>query len=786
MPAHPAAPEGKRSEPASAAAIDPVCGMSVVPESAAAHFDFGGTRYFFCCTACQERFVREPERYLKRSASTPNAQDAARYVCPMCAGIESPVPASCPRCGMMLEPELASPTGSPPVDPEHADFRRRFWASLPFTLAVVALSMGAMRGLVPLAERSRQLLELVLTLPVVGWAAWPLLQRMARSIARRHPNMFTLIGMGVLVAFLTSALATLLPGLLPGDPGHPPIYFEAAAVIVSLTLLGQLLERRTHARAGQAIRKLLELAPEQALRLDAQGREESVAVSEIRAGDRLKILPSTRVPVDSVILEGSSSLDESMLTGESIPVERGPGELVVAGTMNLSAPLLARAEKVGQETVLARIVEAVRNAQKTRPQLERVADRVSRALVPAVIGAAAVAFLAWILFGPEPRWARAVLSAVSVLIVACPCALGLATPMTVLVASGRAARLGVLFRSADAFERLAGVTVLVFDKTGTLTEGRPRFRALELESEVNPLEEVLRLAAALASGSEHPLSRALLAEAERRGLELETPSSVKSWPGRGVVGLVGRRVVALGNEALLESKRIALPETLAAVARQQRLEGRSVLYVALDARVAGAISFEDPLRPEAAVALERLRQMGLELELLSGDSSIVVDGIARKLGLETARGGVLPEEKAARVAELQRAGKRVAMAGDGTNDAPALAQADCGIALGSGTDVALGTAHVALLSSHLTSLVRALELSRAAVRNMKQNLAWAFGYNLLAVPIAAGVLYPWTGWLLSPMLAAVLMTLSDLSVVGNALRLERVGTSGPGETSLPA
>jgi Cu+-exporting ATPase len=462
-----------------------------------------------------------------------------------------------------------------------------------------------------------------------------------------------------------------------------------------------------------------------------------------------------------------------MFTGESIPVERSIGDHVFGGTLNLSAPLLVQAERVGKETALGRILQAVEQAQRTRPQLERIADRVSRALVPAVVAAALLAFGAWLLFGPEPRLSHALLACVSVLIVACPCALGLATPMTVLVASGHAARIGVLFRSADAFERLAGCNVLVFDKTGTLTEGKPLLR--QLASQGISQIEALQWAASLASGSEHPLSRALVARAKTSQLELKNPSNVKSYPGQGVVGLVGHQVVALGNETLFASKKLQIPEELSSSAAVWRQHGNTVLFLAVGSKVVAAAGFEDPLRPEAHAVVAALKKLGLQLELLSGDSPVVVQRIAAELGVPRANGGVLPEAKAARIAALQRSGARVAMAGDGTNDAPALAQADCGIALGTGTDVALGVAHVALMTAQLKGFVRALELSRAAVRNMKQNLAWAFGYNLLAVPVAAGVLYPWTGWMLSPMLAAVLMTLSDISVVGNALRLERVG-----------
>ncbi len=757
-------------EPA-ALTVDPVCGMPVDPASAAAATEYDGQRYFFCCESCHGQFEADPQRYLGKQQELSQPKEASRFHCPMCAGVESAHPGACPCCGMTLEAVSGSSTQR--EEPELIDFRRRFWGSLPFVVALVVLSMGAMHFGSHLLPGGQHFLELLLATPVVLWAGRPLLNRAVASVRNRHWNMFTLIGLGITFAYATSTVATLAPGLFPPEPGALPIYFEAAAVIVSLTLLGQLIERRAHARAGAQIRKLLELFPDRALRIEPDGREMEVPVSEIRRGDHLRVLPSSRVPVDSRILEGFSSLDESMLTGESIPVDRGVGDRVIGGTVNLSGALLVEAERVGKETALARIIQAVQEAQRTRPQLERLADRVSRHLVPAVVTAALLTLGVWLLFGPEPRLSYALLACVSVLIVACPCALGLATPMTVLVASGRAARFGVLFRSADAFERLATSNVLVFDKTGTLTQGKPQLR--QFSSRGISETEALCWAASLASSSEHPLSRALVARAQESHLELQAQSNVKSQPGQGVVGLVGRRVVALGNEALFASKRIQVPEEFSALAAAWRRQGSTVLFLALDGRVVAAAGFEDSLRPEAPSAVMALKSLGLELELLSGDSPVVVSQIASELGIARANGGILPQEKAARIASLQHSGARVAMAGDGTNDAPALAQSDCGIALGSGTDVALGVAHLALLTPNLTALVRALELSRAAVRNMKQNLAWAFGYNLLAVPLAAGALYPWTGWLLSPMLAAVLMTLSDLSVVGNALRLERVG-----------
>lgn len=764
-------------------ATDPVCGMTVDPASSLRH-EHGGRTFLFCSASCLERFRRDPEGVPAGGAAVgsccgggtrpaPQAETGTLWTCPMHPEIVQDRPGACPICGMALEPR-GVPSGGED-DPELRDMTRRFVLAVALSAPLVAVAMGHLWPRLLPSGHGRAWLELALATPVVLWAGAPFFARGARSVVRRSPNMFTLIALGVGAAYAYSVAAVLFPGALPasarGHGGEVGLYFEAAAAITTLVLLGQVLELRARRRTGRAIRALLELAPPRARRVVDETIDEDVALEAVRPGDRLRVRPGERIPLDGTVLEGAGAVDESMVTGESLPVEKRPGDRVIGGTLNGTGSLVVRVDRVGRDTVLARIVEQVAQAQRSRAPIQALADRVSAVFVPAVMAVAAAAFAAWFLWGPEPRLTHAIVNAVAVLIIACPCALGLATPMSVMVAMGKGASSGVLFRNAEALERLAAVDTLAVDKTGTLTEGRPQLEAVE-SLDGAPEAEVLRLAAGLERASEHPLAEAVVRAARERGLSPPAAADFRSVPGRGVAGEVDGRRVALGNAAFLAELGIdAAPA--AARAEAHRAQGRTVLLAAVDGRVAGLLAAADPVKPTTPEAVRALRAEGLRIVMLSGDSRTTAAAVAARLGIEEVHAEVAPEGKREAVRRLQAQGRTVAMAGDGVNDAPALAQADVGIAMGNGTDVALQSAGVALVRGDLRGIVRARRLSRAARRNIRQNLFFAFVYNALGVPLAAGALYPWTGLLLSPVVAAAAMSLSSVSVVGNALRLRR-------------
>lgn len=692
------------------------------------------------------------------------------YTCPMDPQIVQEGPGTCPICGMALEPMM--PSLEEGENPELTDFRRRFWWSLPLSVAVMALAMLAMTPLLHgLSPTLRVWLEFALATPVVLWAGWPFLQRWAQSIANRSPNMWTLIGTGVIAAYGYSAVATVAPGLFPPSfqqHGHVGVYFEAAAVIISLTLLGQLMELRARARTSAAIKGLLGLAPKTARVVRDDGHEEDVELAHVQAGDRVRVRPGEKVPVDGTVLEGRSSVDESMLTGEPVPVSKAAGDTVIGATLNGTGSLVIRAERVGDDSMLAQIVQLVAQAQRSRAPMQRMADKVAYWFVLAVLAVAILTLLGWGLFGPEPSWTHAVLSAVAVLIIACPCALGLATPMTIMVATGRAAQHGVLFRDAEAIEALRKVDTLVVDKTGTLTEGRPAFRTVQASAAFND-SDVLRWAASLDQGSEHPLAAAIVAEARSRGITLAAPDDFDSLTGMGVQGRVDGRHLLLGNVSLMHEHGVALSE-LDADAQQLRASGASVMFLAVDGALAGLLAVADPIKASTAEAIKQLHDAGLRIVMATGDGTATAQAVAAALGLDEVHGEMRPADKAELIRTLQAQGRTVAMAGDGINDAPALASANVGIAMGNGTDVAMSSALVTLVKGDLRGILRARQLSQASVRNMRQNLGFAFLYNGLGIPVAAGVLYP-LGISLSPMLAAVAMSLSSVSVISNALRL---------------
>ena len=770
-------------------AIDPVCGMTVKP-STSHRTTHEGHEYLFCSAHCLKKFNASPKSFLGNtedaslSAINPSAPGAAvtgkktEWTCPMHPEIAQDTPGACPKCGMALEPRTIS-LKDDEQNPELADMTRRFWVATAFTVPLLAIAMAEMvpplhqlvAGLVSM--RDRAFAELVLALPVCLWAAWPFYERAVASVKHRSLNMFTLIGLGVSVSFFYSLVATLAPGLFPpsvrGHDGAVAVYFEAAAAIVALILLGQVLELRARSQTSAALKQLLGLAPKSARRIADDGSEADLPLDQVQVGDRLRVRPGEKVPVDGVVLEGQSSIDESMVTGEPIPTTKSAGDKVIGATINGTGSIVMRAEKVGSETLLSRIVAMVAEAQRSRAPIQKLADVVSGYFVPIVIAIAVLTFGVWAILGPEPRLAHGLISAVAVLIIACPCALGLATPLSIMVATGKGASLGVLFKNAEAIEVLRQVDTLVVDKTGTVTEGKPQLVAIEAASGVDEAT-LLRLAATLEKGSEHPLAAAIVKGAEHRGLALGAVESFESITGKGVRGKVDGHDVALGNRALLEVLG-AVPGELVARAEALRGDGQTVMFVALDGKAAGLVGVADPIKASTAEAIAALHADGVCIVMLTGDSKTTAEAVAKKLGIDTVEAEVLPDQKAARVKALQAEGRIVAMAGDGINDAPALAQAQVGIAMGTGTDIAMESAGVTLVKGDLRGIARARGLSRATMSNIKQNLFFAFVYNAAGVPVAAGVLYPTLGLLLSPMLAAAAMSISSVSVIGNALRL---------------
>jgi Cu+-exporting ATPase len=755
-------------------AIDPVCGMQVSIATARHTLQQGDRTFYFCNPKCLEKFRANPSQYLNPPAAQAGARKAdAVYTCPMHPQIRQLGAGSCPSCGMALEP-LAPSTDEQP-NPELLDMRRRFWVSALLTAPLLAYAMLQMAttGAMAWDGRAPGWLQLALATPVVLWGGWPFLERAGRSVVTRQLNMFTLIGLGTSVAYLYSLAAVVAPWAFPPAfrdlHGQVSLYFEAAAVIVTLVLLGQWLELRARSQTNHALRSLLDLAPQRARRVDALGVEADVDLAAVAVGDHLRVRPGEKVPVDGVVLDGASAIDESLVTGESVPVEKHKGDRVVGATLNGQGSFVMRADKVGHDTLLARIVRLVAAAQRTRAPIQALADRVSAWFVPAVIACALIAALVWWLWGPEPRLAHALLVGVSVLIVACPCALGLATPMSIMVAMGRGAGIGVLFRNAEAIEELRRVDTLLVDKTGTLTQGRPGVVRIVAASRTDE-SRVLALAAAVEAGSEHPLASAILTAAKERAIPVAAAKDFKARTGLGVVGRVDGNAVAFGNAALMQAEHVST-ESLASTSEALSADGQTVMFLATDGRLAGLIGVADPIKETAADAIRQLHAEGVRIIMLTGDKRSTAEAVASKLGIDEVIAGVLPEQKIETVKRLQAEHKFVAMAGDGVNDAPALTQAQVGIAMGTGTDVAMESAGVTLIKGDLRGIVRARQLSRLTIRNIRQNLFLAFVYNAIGIPIAAGVLYPVFGWLLSPMIAAAAMSLSSVSVIGNALRL---------------
>jgi len=799
---------------------DPVCGMNVDKARAAATLAHEGTTYYFCWRGCAAKFKADPRKYLAPVTDAPplttiaaakSVPVSAAYICPMDPEVRQPGPGACPKCGMALEPDMPTAStrtqwtcpmhpeivrdepGSCPIcgmalepmtvtaaeedNPELRDMTQRFWWSVALGIPLVAFAMLRMGPFAQLVSPALgNWIEFLLATPVVLWCGRPFFERGWASVKFRSPNMFTLIAMGVGVAYVYSAIATILPQLFPPSlrtmHGMPAVYFEAAAAIIALVLLGQVLELKARSRTSSAIRALLDLSPKMARLMRDDGSEYDVALEQVKVGDKLRVRPGEKIPTDGIVIDGLSSVDESMITGESIPTEKRAGDKVIGATVNGTGWLLVRAERVGSETVLAQIVQMVSNAQRSRAPIQRLADRVASYFVPAVLAVAVITFLVWLMVGPEPRLAHAIVNAVAVLIIACPCALGLATPMAIMVGTGRGARAGILIKNAEALETFQKVDTIALDKTGTLTQGKPELMnvvAFAGESE----ESVVRLAASLERGSEHPLGAAIVEAALANNLGPIPPDGFRSLTGKGVVGIVGGHEVAVGNEKLFEELGIPAAE-LKTHAEAMRLDGQTVVYVAIDGRAAGLLGIADPVKPEAADAVRDLQREGLRVVMLTGDSQTTAAAVARKLGITDFEAGVLPDHKADVVKKLQQQGRTVAMAGDGINDAPALAQANVGIAMGTGTDVAMESAGVTLLKGDLRALVRARRLSKAVMSNIKENLFFAFVYNSIGVPIAAGILYPKFGWLLSPIIAAAAMSFSSISVITNALRLRSV------------
>ena len=817
---------------------DPVCGMTVDPSKAAASIEHDGILYHFCCKGCAEKFKADPAKYLspahKPGGMLPNVQltgitpavkpatafasspdqpaKTATYICPMDPEVRRSHPGPCPKCGMALEQEIPFTTtrtlwtcpmhpeiirdapGSCPIcgmalepvtvtqqeeeNPELHDMARRFWWGVALGVPLVAIAMAHMVG--PFAHaispRLAAWIEFILATPIVLWAGKPFFERGWASVKFRSPNMFTLIAMGVGVAYIYSAVATLVPQIFPdalrGPHGQPAVYFEAAAAIVVLVLLGQVLELKARSRTSSAIRALLDLAPKMARLMRDDGSEYDVPLEQVQVGYKLRVRPGEKVPTDGVVVDGLSAVDESMITGESLPVEKRSGDRVIGATVNGTGWLLVRAERVGSETVLAQIVQMVSSAQRSRAPIQRLADRVAAYFVPAVLAIAVITFIAWFAIGPEPRLANAIVNSVAVLIIACPCALGLATPMAIMVGTGRGARAGILIKNAEALETFQGVDTIALDKTGTLTQGKPELMSVVTVADETD-EHIVRLVASLERASEHPLAAAIVEAAEANNLHLIQPDGFRSITGKGVVGIVSGHEIAVGNERLFEELNISFA-TLAGQSESLRSDGQTVVFAAIDGRAAGLLGIADPIRPEAPDAVHALQNEGVRVVMLTGDSEATAAAVARKLGISDFEAGVLPNHKANVINKLQQQGRTVAMAGDGINDAPALAQAQVGVAMGTGTDVAIESAGITLLKGDLGALVRARRLSKAVMRNIRQNLFFAFIYNSIGVPVAAGILYPKFGLLLSPIIAAAAMSFSSVSVIANALRLRNV------------
>ncbi len=753
---------------------DPVCEMSVDPRTSQHNAEHEGKQYHFCSSDCREKFVVDPQRYLSgRTRSQESVPEGTIYTCPMHPQIRQVGPGSCPICGMALEPEVVIADAGPNV--ELTDMRRRFWIGLALTIPAVTLEMAGHfaalhRSISPVLSNWMQL---ILATPVVLWAGWPFFVRGWQSVVTRNLNMFTLIAIGIGTAWLYSVVAVVAPDIFPpafrGPQGTVAVYFEAAAVITVLVLLGQVLELRAREQTSGAIRALLDHAPRIARRVSEAGLEEEVSVADVAVGDRLRVRPGEKIPVDGEVVDGRSTVDESMVTGESMPVVKAAGDKVIAGTLNTTGGFIMKAEKVGKDTLLAQIVQMVASAQRSRAPIQRLADQVAGWFVPAVIIVAIIAFIAWATFGPEPRFAYGLVAAVTVLIIACPCALGLATPMSIMVGVGRGAQAGVLIKNAEALERMEKVNALVVDKTGTLTEGKPRVVEIVPAQEMDE-REVLRLAASVEAASEHPLGAAILVEAKEQNIPLASVKNFDSPTGKGVLGEVEGRRTILGNSKFLGEHGVAT-SSMDSEAERLRKEGATAIFIAADGRLAGVIAIADPVKPSTPEALKALSEAGIRVIMLTGDNRTTAEAVARKLGISEVEAEVLPQQKIAVVERLRRDGHVVAMAGDGVNDAPALAAADVGIAMGTGTDVAIESAGITLLKGDLTGIVRARRLSQATMQNIRQNLFLAFIYNAAGVPIAAGVLYPFFGILLSPIIAAAAMALSSVSVVWNSLRL---------------
>jgi len=761
-------------------AKDPVCGMSVTIENAKHASELSGQRYYFCSSGCKTKFETNPARYLKPDVVTvAKAANSSDYTCPMHPQIHQSGPGTCPICGMALEPAQVSLDDGP--NPELVDMTRRFWVGLVLTAPIFALEMSSHFGAVHMVPMQiSNWIQFILATPVVLWAGWPFFRRGWNSIASRNLNMFTLIAIGTGVAYVFSVFSTAMPQIFPiafrDMHGAVPTYFESAAVIIVLVLLGQMLELRARAQTGGAIRALLDLSPKSVRLVANDGTEKDILVENVQVGDRLRVRPGEAVPLDGTILDGQSAIDESLITGESMPIAKAKGDKVVGGTLNASGSLILSVSSIGQNTVLARIIQMVSEAQRSRAPIQRLADQVAAWFVPIVLGCAVAAFASWAIFGPEPRYAYALVAAVSVLIIACPCALGLATPMSIMVGMGRGAQTGVLIKNAAALERFEKVNTLLVDKTGTLTQGKPTLTGI---STINGFVEndLLRLVASVERASEHPLAGAVLSAADERKITLSAAIDFDAPSGKGVSATVEGMMIIIGNAAIMTDRKINI-SALESVADDWRRQGATTIFVAVDGRLAGLLAITDPVKPNSAAAIKMLQAQGIRVVMVTGDNKTTAEAVAKTLGILEFESSVLPENKALIVQNLRREGRIVAMVGDGVNDAPALAAADVGIAMGTGTDVAIQSAGITLLKGDLAGIARARLLSQATMRNIRQNLFFAFLYNALGVPVAAGVLYPAFGLLLSPMIAAVAMSLSSVSVIGNALRLRHVSFEG--------